>query len=138
MTRRYSEKLLDHFRNPRNVGELIDADCEGEAGNPECGDLIKLYLKISKDIISDIKFKTFGCAAAIATSSILTELALGKNLEDAFAISKIDVSESLDGLPESKMHCSNMATDALKAAINQYLSKNDRSLLVSFKQLDIS
>ena len=123
MTSMYSEKVLDHFRNPRNMGELKDADAQGTVGNPTCGDLMTIYLKIEKDVITDIKFKTFGCAAAIATSSMITELARGKTLDEALTISRDDVAFELDGLPPVKMHCSNLATDALKEAIKNYRAK---------------
>jgi nitrogen fixation NifU-like protein len=123
MNSMYSEKVLEHFRNPRNMGEIKDADAEGTVGNPTCGDLMTIYLKIEKNVITDIKFKTFGCAAAIATSSMITELARGKTLDEALKISRDDVASELDGLPPVKMHCSNLATDALKEAIKNYRSK---------------
>jgi nitrogen fixation NifU-like protein len=123
MNSMYSEKVLEHFRNPRNMGEIKDADAEGTVGNPTCGDLMTIYLKIKNNVISDIKFKTFGCAAAIATSSMITELARGKTLDEALKISRDDVASELDGLPPVKMHCSNLATDALKEAIKNYRSK---------------
>lgn len=116
----YSEKVMDHFNNPRNVGKIEDADAIGEVGNPVCGDIMKLYLKIDGDIIKDIKFKTFGCGAAVATSSMVSELAKGKQLDEALEISKDKVAEALDGLPSQKMHCSNLAADALHDAINNY------------------
>ncbi|NLM96023.1 MAG: Fe-S cluster assembly scaffold protein NifU [Halanaerobiaceae bacterium] len=116
----YSEKVMDHFTNPRNVGSIEDADAIGEVGNPVCGDIIKLYLKIKDDVIEDIKFKTFGCGAAIATSSMVTELVKGKTLDEALRISNQTVAEALDGLPPVKMHCSNLAADALHKAIKQY------------------
>ncbi len=119
----YSEKVMDHFRNPRNVGEIPDADGVGTVGNPVCGDLMTMYIKVKDNRLIDIKFKTFGCGAAIATSSMTTELAKGKTLEEASKITRADVAESLDGLPTQKMHCSNLAADALKAAINDYLEK---------------
>ena len=119
----YSEKVMDHFRNPRNVGEIPDADGVGTVGNPVCGDLMTIYIKVKDNRIVDIKFKTFGCGAAIATSSMTTELAKGKTLEEASKITRANVAESLDGLPAKKMHCSNLAADALKAAINNYLEK---------------
>jgi nitrogen fixation NifU-like protein len=121
--RLYSEKVMDHFRNPRNVGEIPDADGVGTVGNPVCGDLMTIYIKVKDGRIADIKFKTFGCGAAIATSSMTTELAKGKTLEEASKITRANVAESLDGLPAKKMHCSNLAADALKAAINNYLEK---------------
>lgn len=119
----YSEKVMDHFRNPRNVGEIPDADGVGTVGNPVCGDIMTMYIKVKDDRIVDIKFKTFGCGAAIATSSMTTELAKGKTLEEASKITRANVAESLDGLPAKKMHCSNLAADALKAAIKDYLEK---------------
>jgi len=119
----YSEKVMDHFANPRNVGEIPDADGIGKVGNPQCGDVMWLYIKVKDNIITDIKFKTFGCGAAIATSSMITELARGKTLEEAKKISRQDVAESLDGLPPTKMHCSNLASDALREAIKDYEAK---------------
>jgi nitrogen fixation NifU-like protein len=119
----YSEKVLDHFKNPRNVGELKDADAEGSVGNPVCGDMMTIYIKVKDDRIEDIKFKTFGCGAAIATSSMTTELAKGKTLEEALEITRQDVAEALDGLPPVKMHCSNLAADALHEAIKNYKEK---------------
>ena len=119
----YSDKVMDHFANPRNVGEIKDADGVGKVGNPQCGDVMWLYIKVKDDIITDIKFKTFGCGAAIATSSMITELAKGKTLEEAKKISRQDVADSLDGLPPVKLHCSNLASDALKEAIKDYEAK---------------
>jgi len=119
----YSEKVLDHFKNPRNVGELEDADAEGTVGNPVCGDMMTMYIKVKDDRIEDVKFKTFGCGAAIATSSMTTELAKGKTLEEALSISRQDVADALDGLPPVKMHCSNLAADALHEAIEDYRGK---------------
>jgi len=119
----YSEKVLDHFKNPRNVGEIKDADAEGTVGNPVCGDIMTMYIKVKDDIIEDIKFKTFGCGAAIATSSMTTELAKGKTLDVAMEISRKDVADALDGLPPVKMHCSNLAADALHEAIKSYREK---------------
>ncbi len=119
----YSDKVMDHFTNPRNVGEIEDADGIGKVGNPQCGDVMWLYIKVDNDIITDIKFKTFGCGAAIATSSMITEIAKGKTLEEAKKISRGDVAESLDGLPPAKMHCSNLAADALREAIKDYEAK---------------
>lgn len=120
----YSDKVMDHFTNPRNVGEIPDADGIGKVGNPQCGDVMWLYIKVKDDIITDIKFKTFGCGAAIATSSMITELARGKTLEEAKKISRGDVAEALDGLPPVKMHCSNLAADALIEAIKDYEAKH--------------
>jgi len=119
----YSEKVMEHFANPRNVGEIPDADGIGKVGNPQCGDVMWLYIKVKDDIITDIKFKTFGCGAAIATSSMITELAKGKTIEEAKKISRQDVADSLDGLPPQKMHCSNLAADALREAIKDYEAK---------------
>ena len=119
----YSEKVLDHFKNPRNVGELEEADGEGTVGNPVCGDMMTMYIKVKDDKIEDVKFKTFGCGAAIATSSMTTELAKGKTLEEAMNISRQDVADALDGLPPVKMHCSNLAADALHDAIKNYKEK---------------
>lgn len=121
----YSEKVLDHFKNPRNVGEIKDADSEGTVGNPVCGDMMTMYIKVKNDKIEDIKFKTFGCGAAIATSSMTTELAKGKTLDEAMEISRQDVAEALDGLPPVKMHCSNLAADALHEAIKKYKEKKE-------------
>ncbi len=119
----YSAKVMDHFQNPRNVGEIEDADGVGEIGNPVCGDIMKLYIKVKDDKITEAKFKTFGCGAAIATSSMVTELVKGKTLEEAERISRDTVAEALDGLPPVKMHCSNLAADALHKAIEDYRSK---------------
>ena len=118
---------MDHFKNPRNMGEMKDADAIGENGNPVCGDLMYIYIKVEekdgKEIISDLSFQTFGCAAAIATSSMITELARNKTLEEALKITRSDVAVSLDGLPPIKMHCSNLAADALQDAIKKYREK---------------
>lgn len=119
----YSAKVLEHFRNPRNMGQIEDPDGVGEVGNPICGDVMKLYIKIDGDKIADVKFETFGCAAAIATSSIVTEMVMGKPIDEALKISARAVVEALDGLPPIKMHCSNLGADALKAAIEDYRSK---------------
>ncbi len=119
----YTDKVMDHFENPRNVGEISDADGVGMVGNPTCGDIMKIYLKIDHDVITDIKFKTFGCGAAIATSSMVTEMAKGKTIDEAFRLSNQTVAEALDGLPPQKMHCSNLAADALHAAIENYRDK---------------
>ncbi len=120
----YSKKVMDHFRNPRNVGEIPNADAVGTAGNPICGDLMTIYLKIKDGRIDDIKFMTFGCGAAIASSSIATELVKGKTLEEAAKLSKQAISEALDGLPPVKMHCSVLAAEAIGEAIKDYYSKN--------------
>jgi nitrogen fixation NifU-like protein len=119
----YSDKVMEHFANPRNVGEIVDADGIGKVGNPQCGDVMWLYIKVKDNIITDIKFKTFGCGAAIATSSMITELARGKTIEEAKKISRSDVADELGGLPAVKMHCSNLAADALKEAIKDYEAK---------------
>jgi nitrogen fixation NifU-like protein len=123
MRSRYSEKVMDHFLNPRNMGEIQDADGVGTVGNPICGDLMTLYIKVEGGKLKDIKFKTFGCGAAIATSSMITELLKGKTLEEGLKVTKFDVAEALGGLPPIKMHCSNLAAEALHAAIRDYLSK---------------
>ena len=119
----YSEKVMDHFTNPRNVGEIENADGVGLVGNPVCGDVMKLFIKVEDGKIADVKFKTFGCGAAIATSSMVTEMVIGKTLEEALAISNKAVAEALDGLPPNKMHCSNLAADALHKAIEDYQNK---------------
>ena len=119
----YSDKVLDHFRNPRNMGEIPDADGVGTVGNPVCGDLMTIYIKVRDNRLEDIKFKTFGCGAAIATSSMITELAKGKTLDEAMKITRGDVADNLGGLPPIKMHCSNLAADGLHAAIQDYLKK---------------
>lgn len=126
----YSDKVLEHFKNPRNMGEMKDADAIGEVGNPVCGDLMAIYIKVGEkngsEIIEDISFQTFGCAAAIATSSMVTELAKGKTLDKALEITRNDVAESLDGLPPIKMHCSNLAADALIDSIKNYREKKKK------------
>lgn len=119
----YSDKVMAHFANPHNVGEIPDADGIGKVGNPQCGDVMWLYIKVKNNILTDIKFKTFGCGAAIATSSMITDLARGKTLDEAKKISRQDVADSLDGLPPTKMHCSNLAADALREAIKDYEAK---------------
>lgn len=119
----YSEKVMDHFTNPRNVGELPDANGVGEIGNAKCGDIMKIYLKIEKDIIQDVRFKTFGCGAAIATSSMATELIKGKPLDEALKLTNKAVVEALDGLPPVKVHCSVLAEQAIKAAIADYYTR---------------
>ncbi len=122
----YSEKVMDHFTNPRNVGEIPDADAVGEVGNAKCGDIMKIYMKIENDVIVDIKFQTFGCASAIATSSMATELIKGKTVEEALELSNKAVVEALDGLPPAKVHCSVLAEEAVKAAILDYYKKIGR------------
>jgi len=119
----YSNKVMDHFKNPRNVGEIENPDGIGHVGNPVCGDIMELYIKVEDGIIVDAKFKTFGCGAAIATSSMVTEIVKGKSIEEALRISNKTVAEALDGLPALKMHCSVLAEDALKLAIEDYLGR---------------
>jgi len=121
----YSEKVMDHFRNPRNMGAMENPDGTGKVGNPVCGDLMELYIKVENEIITDAKFMTFGCGAAIATSSMVTELVKGKSIEEALKISNATVAEALDGLPPVKMHCSVLAEDALKAAVEDYRKKKN-------------
>ena len=123
----YSEKVMDHFSNPRNVGEVENPSGTGMVGNPACGDIMKLTIKVENDIITDVKFKTFGCGAAIATSSMVTELVKGKDLIEAEKISNSTVAEALDGLPPVKMHCSNLAADALHSAIEDYKKKHSEA-----------
>jgi len=119
----YSEKVMEHFTNPRNVGEITDANGVGEVGNSKCGDIMKIYMKIEDDVISDIRFKTFGCGAAVATSSMATELVKGKTVREALSISNKAVAEALDGLPPVKMHCSVLAEQGIKAAIQDYYER---------------
>jgi nitrogen fixation NifU-like protein len=121
----YSEKVMDHFKNPRNVGEIENADGVGTVGNPTCGDLMTMYIKVKDEKIEDVKFKTFGCGAAIATSSMATEMAKGKTIEEAMQISRAEVAQNLGGLPPIKMHCSNLAADALHEAIKDYQKKKE-------------
>lgn len=121
---RYSEKVLDHFHNPRNVGQIENPDGVGHVGNPICGDIMELYIKVENDVIVDAKFKTFGCGAAIATSSMVTELVKGRSIKEALKISNKAVAEALGGLPSIKMHCSMLAEEALKSAIEDYLKKS--------------
>lgn len=120
----YSEKVMEHFRNPKNVGIIEDADGVGEAGNAKCGDIMKIYLKIKDNVILDVKFETFGCGSAIASSSMATELIKGKPLSQALALTNKAVAEALDGLPAHKLHCSVLAEEAIKAAIKNYYDKN--------------
>lgn len=124
----YSEKVMDHFKNPRNVGEIEDADGVGEVGNPVCGDIMKMYLKIENDVIVDCKFKTFGCGSAIATSSMATELIKGKTVQEALELSNKAVVEALDGLPARKIHCSVLAEEAIKSALVDYYTRNGLEL----------
>jgi len=139
----YSDKVLDHFKNPRNVGEIENADGIGRVGNPVCGDLMWIYLKIAKnekdeEVIEDIKFKTFGCGSAVSTSSMITEMAKGMTLDEAYKITRQNVADELDGLPPIKMHCSNLAADALKAAIDNYrLGTEPEIEIVTSCQLDV-
>ena len=120
----YSEKVMDHFRNPRNVGVIEDANGIGEVGNAKCGDIMKIYLKIENDIVEDVKFETFGCGSAIASSSMATEMIKGKPLKDALTLTNKAVAEALDGLPAHKMHCSVLAEEAIKRAILDYYKRN--------------
>jgi len=122
----YTEKVKDHFYNPRNVGEIKDADGVGTVGNPVCGDVMNIFIKVKGERITDIKFKTFGCAAAIASSSITTEIVKGKTLDEAMKLTRDDVANELGGLPAVKMHCSNLASDALREAIKDYRKKNKK------------
>ena len=122
----YSDKVMDHFMNPRNVGEIADATATGMVGNAKCGDIMKVYLKIEDNVIVDAKFKTFGCGSAIATSSMATEMIKGKTVEEALELTNKAVAEALDGLPPIKMHCSLLAEQAVKAAIKEYYEKNNK------------
>jgi nitrogen fixation NifU-like protein len=119
----YNDRVMEHFRNPRNMGEIEAADGVGKVGNPVCGDLMTIYIKVKDDRLQDIRFKTFGCAAAIATSSMVTEMAKGMKIEDALNITREDIAEGLEGLPPIKMHCSNLAAEGLHRAIEDYRSK---------------
>jgi nitrogen fixation NifU-like protein len=119
----YSEKVMDHFMNPRNVGEIKDPDGVGTVGNPVCGDMMTFFIRVNDDKLEDVKFKTFGCGAAIAVSSMISEMAKGKTLDEAMSISNKDVATELDGLPSNKMHCSNLGADALQKAIEDYRAK---------------
>ena len=122
----YSEKVMDHFTNPRNVGEIADASGVGTVGNPVCGDVMKMYLKIENEIIVDVKFKTFGCGAAVATSSMVTEMVKGKSITEALAVTNKAVAEALGGLPPVKMHCSVLAEEALRSALKDYYKKQSK------------
>ncbi len=122
----YNEKVMDHFTNPRNVGEMPDADGIGAEGNPVCGDAMKIFIKVKDDVITDVKFQTFGCGAAIAVSSMVTEIAKGLTLDEAMKISKTSLSEALDGLPPQKHHCSNLGAEALHKAIEDYRNKQGK------------
>ena len=121
----YSEKVMDHFMNPRNVGAIENADGVGEVGNAKCGDIMKIYLKIENDIIQDVKFETFGCGSAIASSSMATEMIMGKSIHEALQLTNKAVAEALDGLPAHKMHCSVLAEEAIKNALKDYFDKNN-------------
>jgi len=122
----YSQKVMDHFMNPRNVGVIEDADGVGEVGNPRCGDIMRMTIKVKGDIITDVKFQTFGCGAAVATSSMVTEMIKGKSINEALEITNKSVAEALDGLPPIKMHCSNLAEQAIRSAIEDYRKKNEK------------
>ena len=122
----YSQKVMDHFTNPRNVGEILDADGVGTVGNPVCGDVMKMFLKIKDETIVDVKFKTFGCGAAVATSSMVTEMVKGKSITQALQITNRAVAEALDGLPPKKMHCSVLAEEALRSALKDYYTRQGR------------
>ncbi len=128
----YSEKVMDHFLHPRNVGVIEDADGVGEVGNAKCGDIMKMYLKIEDDTIKDVKFETFGCASAIASSSMATELIKGQKLEDAMALTNKAVAEALDGLPDYKMHCSVLAEEAIQSALEDYKAKNPEKFPITY------
>ena len=132
----YSEKVMDHFTNPRNVGEIADASGVGTVGNAKCGDIMRIYLKIENGIIEDVKFKTFGCGAAIATSSMATEMVKGKSIEEAMKLTNKAVAEALDGLPPVKMHCSLLAEQALKEALEDYFKKNNLHMPEGFEKPD--
>lgn len=132
----YSEKVMDHFEHPRNVGEIENADGVGEVGNPTCGDIMRIYLKIDGDIITDVKFKTFGCGSAIASSSMATELIKGKNIKEALELSNKAVVEALDGLPARKIHCSVLAEEAIKSALIDYYTKNNLELPPEIKDFE--
>ena len=125
----YSEKVMEHFSNPRNVGEIENADGVGEAGNPRCGDIMKIYLKVKDNVIEDVKFKTFGCASAIASSSMATELIKGKTIDEAWNLTNSAVAEALDGLPPIKMHCSVLAEEAIHKALNDYRAKHGMEVI---------
>lgn len=120
----YSEKVMDHFENPRNLGVIEDADGIGEVGNPRCGDIMKMYIKVENDVITDIKFKTYGCGSAVASSSMATEMIKGKTIEEALQLSNKAVAEALGGLPAHKLHCSVLAEEAVRAAVKDYYDKN--------------
>ena len=125
----YTEQVMDHFMNPRNVGEIEDASGVGTVGNAKCGDIMKIYIKVENDVITDVKFKTFGCGAAIATSSMATEMIKGKTLKEALKLTNKAVAEALDGLPPVKMHCSLLAEEAVKAAVEDYMKKHPEAVI---------
>jgi nitrogen fixation protein NifU and related proteins len=129
----YSEKVMEHFKNPKNVGEMKDPDGIGKMGNPSCGDIMEMYIRVKDNVITDAKFKTFGCAAAIATSSMITEMVIGKTIKEALEITNKMVVEALDGLPPVKVHCSVLGEDALKGAIDDYLKKTTGKGLPGWK-----
>ncbi len=131
----YSDKIMEHFLNPRNVGEIADPDGVGQVGNAKCGDIMKMYIKVQDDRIVDVKFKTFGCGAAIASSSMATEIIKGKTLDEAMKLSNKAVAEALGGLPAVKMHCSVLAEEAIKGAIDDYRSKHDEKHMVESKNI---
>jgi nitrogen fixation NifU-like protein len=133
MVAAYSDKVMEHFRNPRNVGEMENPDGVGHVGNPTCGDIMEMYIRVKDNVIEDAKFKTFGCGAAIATSSMATEMIKGKSIDDALKITNQSVAKALHGLPPVKLHCSALAEDALKSAIDDYLKKTTGSGLPEFK-----
>ena len=132
----YSPIVMDHFKNPRNVGEILDADGLGEVGNPVCGDMMSVYIKVVDNRLEDVKFKTFGCGAAIAVSSMITSMAKGKTLEEAMKISNADVAEALGGLPPNKLHCSNLGADALHSAIKNYQDRKAGKVTVVAAEAD--
>lgn len=133
----YSKKVMDHFMNPRNMGDIPDATVSGEVGNPVCGDIMKIDLKIEDNIVTDAKFKTFGCGSAIATSSIATEMIIGKHVDEVLELTNKAVTEALDGLPPVKMHCSVLAEQAVKTALKQYFEENDMMTTERAKHFDI-
>ena len=133
MAIKYSQKVKEHFMHPRNVGEIADADGIGEVGNPACGDIMNFYIKVKDNRLIDVKFKTFGCGAAIAVSSMISEMAMGKTIEEALKITNMDVAENLEGLPQNKLHCSNLGADALQAAIKSYMNKKENQTTVPEK-----
>ena len=134
----YSEKVMDHFMNPRNMGEIEDADGVGTVGNAKCGDIMRIFLKVEDGVIQDVKFKTFGCGAAVATSSMATEMVVGKTVEEALKVTNKAVMEALDGLPPVKMHCSLLAEQALKEALEDYFTKNNLPLPEGFSKPDVN